>query len=97
MLARRLLFISAGNIQLGGNMKKNMGRLDRVFRVSLAIVLTGMAIIGPFGPVIATLMGVAAVVFVVTSSIGFCPLYIPFNHNTIEEITEDEKEGRTVV
>ena len=63
-------------------MKLNMGFVDRGLRVSLAILgvaLYGMGIIdGTFGYVI---LGLGAL-FLLTSSIGFCPLYLPLKVST---------------
>ena len=63
-------------------MKLNMGIVDRGLRVGLAILggaLYGMGIIeGTPGYVI---LGLGAV-FILTSSIGFCPLYLPLKIST---------------
>ena len=63
-------------------MKLNMGFVDRGLRVSLALLgvaLYGMGIIdGTFGYVI---LGLGAL-FLLTSSIGFCPLYLPLKVST---------------
>jgi hypothetical protein len=75
-------------------MTKNMGRLDRILRVSLAIVLGAMVGIGLFPTTLGIIFGVIAVVMILTSAISFCPLYLPFKHNTLEEITDEERQGR---
>lgn len=63
-------------------MKVNMGTADRAIRVVLALVffaLYGMKIVtGTFGIVLAAL----GVIFLATSLIRFCPLYLPFGLNT---------------
>ena len=56
-------------------MKKNMGGLDKVIRVVLAIV-AGLLVYfevveGPLAYILLTIIGV----FVITSLVGFCPLY----------------------
>lgn len=63
-------------------MKKNMGTADRVIRVLIAAVIavlffTGV-VKGTFGIVLLVLAGI----FVLTSLIGFCPLYAPFGIKT---------------
>ena len=68
-------------------MKKNMGGGDRSIRILLAAVLTylyfGGIVTGTWGLVLVILGGV----FVVTSLIGFCPLYAPFGISTCSKRT----------
>ncbi|WP_258543603.1 YgaP family membrane protein [Parvicella tangerina] len=63
-------------------MKKNMGMADRVIRVIIAAVFAVLyfmeVISGTLGVVLLILGGV----FVLTSLIGFCPLYLPFGIKT---------------
>ena len=62
--------------------KKNIGNIDKVIRILIAIVIAILF----FGNVITGVLGIAlltvAVIFVLTSLISFCPLYIPFDVNT---------------
>ena len=66
-------------------MKKNMGSLDRIVRVTIAIVLIGLyfygVIPGTLGIVLIALSGI----FVVTSLVGVCPLYLPFGITTLRK------------
>lgn len=63
-------------------MKKNMGTPDRVIRLLLAAIL-GLMYFGNFVTGIAGIvMLVLAAVFVLTSLVGFCPLYTPFGIST---------------
>lgn len=63
-------------------MKKNMGPADRIIRILLAGVLAylyfGGIVTGTFGLVLVVLGGV----FLLTSLVGFCPLYAPFGIST---------------
>lgn len=63
-------------------MKKNMGNADRIIRVLIAAVFAylyfGGIVTGTLGLVLVILGGV----FVLTSLVGFCPLYAPFGLNT---------------
>ena len=63
-------------------MKKNMGSMDKLVRIIVAIVLivlfTAGKISGTTGIVLLALSGI----FVLTSFISFCPLYLPFGINT---------------
>lgn len=56
-------------------MNVNMGKADRLIRTIVAVVLIGLLIGGQVTGSLAILAGVVAAVFVVTSMIGFCPLY----------------------
>lgn len=64
-------------------MKANMGALDRLFRVVAAFVIAYLffftdLIDGPVGIGLLILAGV----FLLTSFIGWCPLYAPFRFST---------------
>jgi len=66
-------------------MKKNLGNLDRVIRVLVAIILSLLyftnVITGTLGLVLLVLSGV----FVLTSFVSLCPLYIPLGINTCKK------------
>jgi len=63
-------------------MKKNMGTVDIVVRILIAILFVilfaAKIVTGVFGIILLVL----AAVFVLTSIFRFCPLYLPFNINT---------------
>ncbi|MCX6287629.1 MAG: DUF2892 domain-containing protein [Bacteroidetes bacterium] len=63
-------------------MKKNMGTIDIVIRVLIAILIAVLfftkVITGALGIVLLVFAGI----FILTSLIQFCPLYIPFKINT---------------
>lgn len=63
-------------------MVKNMGLVDRLLRVVVAVVIAYLYISGAIGGWLALVLGIVAVVFVVTSGMGFCPAYLPFKINT---------------
>jgi len=56
-------------------MKVNMGGLDRGLRIVLAIVVALLIGTGTLSGTWAIVLGIVAVVFLVTSLIGMCPLY----------------------
>ena len=66
-------------------MKKNMGTIDRVFRIGLAIVVAILYMNGSITGTVAIILGILAVVLILTSLIGFCPLYVPFKISTIKK------------
>lgn len=54
---------------------KNMGSLDRVLRIVVALVLVYLAVTGVVTGGIAVGAWIVAAIFLVTSLIGFCPAY----------------------
>mgnify|MGYP000960450704 CR=1 FL=1 len=63
-------------------MKKNMGFADRIIRAVLAVLIAVLYFTGQITGLAAILLGVLALVFLVTSIIAFCPLYVPFKIST---------------
>lgn len=63
-------------------MKKNMGNTDRIIRIIIAAFFGYFFISGMVTGVAGIIMGILAVVFLLTSLIGFCPLYTVFRLNT---------------
>jgi hypothetical protein len=66
-------------------MKKNMGTIDRIIRILLAIVVIVLYLNGSITGVAAIILGILALVFILTSLIGFCPLYMPLKISTIKK------------
>ena len=66
-------------------MKKNMGTIDKVIRILLAIVVIVLYMNDSITGVAAIILGVLAFVFIVTSLIGFCPLYAACKISTIKK------------
>ncbi len=66
-------------------MKKNMGKIDKVIRILLAIVMTILYFTGTVTGTIGIILLVLAVVFLATSFISFCPLYFPFGIKTCKK------------
>jgi hypothetical protein len=56
-------------------MKKNVGVLDRGTRTILAMVLGVLIVTGTIAGTAAIVLGVVAVLLLLTSLISFCPLY----------------------
>lgn len=55
--------------------KKNMGSIDRIVRVVIAIAFAALIATGAVSGVVAIILGVLAAVFLLTSFVSFCPLY----------------------
>lgn len=63
-------------------MKKNMGTSDRIIRVIIAVAILGLYLAGIFTGTWAIVLVALAAVFLLTSMIGFCPLYLPLGIHT---------------
>jgi fatty acid desaturase len=66
-------------------MKKNMGSADRVIRVMLAALVAVLYFTNVISGTTAIILAVLAIVFVATSLMSFCPLYLPFGLNTLRK------------
>jgi hypothetical protein len=64
-------------------MTKNMGSADRIIRVLAALVIGTLLLTGVLSGTIGVILGILAVVFLLTSAVAFCPLYAPFKISTI--------------
>ncbi len=63
-------------------MKKNMGGLDKVIRVLLAIVAGLLVYFEVVDGALAYILLTVTGIFVITSLVGFCPLYGIFGINS---------------
>lgn len=63
-------------------MKTNVGNMDRIIRIVLAVILAGLYFGGIVEGTIGLILVVLAAVFTLTAAIGFCPLYTLFGLNT---------------
>jgi hypothetical protein len=63
-------------------MKKNMGTVDIAIRIVVAIIFAVLFFTGTVSGVLGYILLALAVIFVLTSILRFCPLYLPFKINT---------------
>jgi hypothetical protein len=63
-------------------MKANMGSIDRVVRIIIAIVVGILYYQGIISGTVGLILMAVAVIFLATSFISFCPLYWPFGLST---------------
>lgn len=63
-------------------MTANVGTVDRVIRVVLAVVAAVVGFSVGAGSVLGIILLVVAAVLLVTAAVGFCPLYRVFNLST---------------
>jgi hypothetical protein len=63
-------------------MKKNMGSVDKTIRVLAAIVIGILLLTGQLSGALGIVLGIFAVVFLLTSAISFFPTYTIFKIST---------------
>ncbi|MBS1737912.1 MAG: DUF2892 domain-containing protein [Bacteroidetes bacterium] len=66
-------------------MKKNMGTTDKAIRILIAVVIGVLYFTNTISGTLAIVLGILAIVFLLTSFISFCPLYLPFGINTFKK------------
>jgi small-conductance mechanosensitive channel len=66
-------------------MKKNMGSADRIIRIVLAIVVAILYFTNQISGLAAIILGAFAIIFLLTSLMSFCPLYVPFKLSTAKK------------
>ncbi len=75
-------------------LKKNMGTLDKTIRISIALILLGLYIGGSIPEGTLTYIVVVVIsIFLLTSIIGFCPLYALLNLTTRKQQKSSESEN----
>ena len=70
-------------------MKANMGSADRIIRALIAIIIAALFFTNVLTGTVGIVLLVLAGVFLLTSFISFCPLYLPFGLSTRKK----EKNG----
>lgn len=63
-------------------MKKNMGSADKIIRLVIAAIIAILYFTNTITGTLGIVLLVLGAVFVLTSLIGICPLYLPFGINT---------------
>ncbi len=63
-------------------MRKNMGTADRVIRTAIAVIIGVLYFTGVLGGTLALILGIVAVLFLLTSLVSFCPTYTLFGIST---------------
>jgi len=61
---------------------KNMGTIDRIVRVVIALVILALYFAGMLSGTIAIVLLILSGIFIITSLIGTCPLYLVFGIKT---------------
>lgn len=68
-------------------MKKNIGNTDKLIRLMLALLVAVLYYTGVISGTLAIILGIIAVVLVVTSMVSFCGLYSILGINTCKTKT----------
>ena len=63
-------------------MKKNMGMVDRIVRILVAVVIAILYFTHVINGTLAIILLALAGIFILTSFMSFCPLYLPFGIRT---------------
>jgi hypothetical protein len=63
-------------------MKKNMGTVDKVVRILAAVIIAGLYFANIISGTVAIMLLILAGIFILTSFMSFCPLYLPFGIST---------------
>ena len=63
-------------------MKKNMGIADKIIRVLIAAVVVILYFTNVISGTLAIVLLILSGIFILTSLISFCPLYLPFGIST---------------
>lgn len=64
---------------------KNMGSIDKVVRILAAILFGYLYFSGTVTGVLGIVLLVLGLIFILTSLVSFCPLYLPFNISTLKK------------
>ena len=63
-------------------MKKNMGTIDKVIRILIAVVVVVLYFTHVISGTLAIILLALSAIFIVTSFLSFCPLYLPLGLST---------------
>ncbi len=66
-------------------MKKNMGKTDRIIRLILGVLFAVLYFTGTVTGTLGIILLILAAIMLVTSLIGFCPLYTLLKLNTLKK------------
>ena len=66
-------------------MKQNMGNLDRVLRIIVALAIIALYFTHIISGTVAIVGLALSAIFILTSFMSFCPLYLPFGIDTTEK------------
>lgn len=62
-----------------------MGNIDKVVRILIAVAILVLYFTNVISGLTATIALILSAVFMLTSLVGFCPLYLPFGISTLKK------------
>ncbi len=62
-----------------------MGTTDKMIRVIIALIILGLYFTNIITGTIGIVLSAFGIIFLITSLISFCPLYLPFGINTCKK------------
>jgi len=62
-----------------------MGTIDRIIRILVAVIIAGLYFANIINGTLAIVLLIFAGIFILTSFISFCPLYLPFKISTLKK------------
>jgi len=63
-------------------MKKNIGTIDKIVRILIAVVIAILYFTNVLSGTLGIILLILSAIFILTSLLGVCPLYLPFRINT---------------
>ncbi len=66
-------------------MKKNMGTADRIIRILISVIIIALYLGKVISGTLAIVLLVLSGIFILTSFISSCPLYLPFGIKTLRK------------
>lgn len=69
-------------------MKKNVGTIDTIIRLILVLLIGILYFTDVIGGTLAIVLGIIAVILLVTGLVGFCPLYLLMGISTSKKTPE---------
>jgi len=69
-------------------MKRNMGLLDRIVRMGLAIIITILCLLHTITGNLAIVLLIIASILLITSLAKFCPIYVPSRISTEKKLKQ---------
>ncbi|MEO8147811.1 MAG: DUF2892 domain-containing protein [Bacteroidia bacterium] len=68
-------------------MKKNIGSIDRILRILIAVVIAALYFTNQVSGTAAIILMILAGILILTSFISLCPLYLLFGISTAKKTT----------
>ena len=62
-----------------------MGSTDKIIRIIVAVIIGALYLTEIISGTLAIVLGIFAIVFLLTSFISFCPLYVPLGISTCKK------------